>query len=73
MAEFGGAVLLEMLGKSYEADLGGAYNYIARYADEANQPPVKICIQVLDRVCNCVKLILDTAETAQSQTAVSNV
>ena len=73
VAEFGSAVLLEMLGQSHDADLGGAYKYIARYADEANQPPVKICIQVLDRVCNCVKLILDTAETAQSQTAVSNV
>ena len=73
VAEFGSAVLLEMLDKSHEADLGGAYDYIARYAEEANQSVVKACIHVLDRVCNCVKLILDTAETTPVPTQfVSN-
>ena len=73
VAEFGSAVLLEMLDKSHEADLGGAYDYIARYAEEANQSVVKACIHVLDRVCNCVKLILDTAETTSVPTQfVSN-
>ena len=63
VAELGGAVLLECLGMSQDADLGGAYNYIQAYAQGAKKDMVRACIEVLDRVCNCVKLILDTAET----------
>lgn len=65
VAELGGAVLLECLGMSQDADLGGAYQYIQRYAAEAKKDTVRVCIEVLDRVCECVKLILDTAETLQ--------
>ena len=73
VAEFGAAVLLEILDKSHEADLGGAYAYITRYAEETDKPVVKACIEVLDRVCNCVKLILDTAEaTPVPEQSVSN-
>jgi hypothetical protein len=64
VAELGGAVLLECLGKQHDADLGGAFNYIQAHADQAGKDVVRACIEVLDRVCNCVKLILDTAESA---------
>jgi antirestriction protein ArdC len=70
VAELGGAVLLECLGMNRDADLGGAYVYIQRYAEESKRDPVRACIEVLDRVCNCVKLILDTAETVQHQQVV---
>jgi len=71
VAELGGAVLLECLGFDHAADLGGAYAYIQRYAEESKRDPVKGCIEVLDRVCECVKLILDAAETLQQQEAVA--
>lgn len=61
VAELGGAVLLACMGKDQEADLGGAYAYITRHAEHADKHPVKACIEVLDRVCTCVSLILDTA------------
>ena len=70
VAELGGAVLLECLGMSHDADLGGAYAYITRYAEETGKDAVRACIEVIDRVCNCVKLILDTAEALQQQSAV---
>jgi hypothetical protein len=62
VAELGSAVLLECLGMTHDADLGGAYEYIAHYATTAKKPVVKACIEVLDRVCNCVSLVLDTAD-----------
>ena len=63
VAELGGAVLLECLGMSQDADLGGAYQYIQHYAADTKKDVVKVCIEVLDRVCDCVSLILDTAES----------
>jgi len=66
VAELGGAILLQCLGKPHEADLGGAFGYIQSYAEEANKDTVHACILVLDRVCNCVKLILDTAQALQN-------
>ncbi len=70
VAELGGAVLLECLGMSHDADLGGAYSYIQHYADETKKDVVRASIEVLDRVCNCVKLILETAETLQQQQVI---
>ena len=67
VAELGSATLLECLGLEHDADLGGAFAYIERYAEQAQLTPVRACIQLLDRVCNCVKLILDTAEQLQRQ------
>jgi len=66
VAELGGAVLLECLRMDQDADLGGACSYIEQYARDAKVDTVRACIQVLDRVCNCVKLIMDTAESAPS-------
>jgi len=68
VAELGGAILLECLGMNHDADLGGAYAYIQRYAEESGKDVVRACIEVLDLVCNCVILILDTAESLQQDT-----
>lgn len=65
VAELGGAILLTCLGMEHDADLGGAYGYIQRYAEESKKDVVRACIEVLDRTCNSVKLILDTAESLQ--------
>jgi hypothetical protein len=65
VAELGGATLLECIGLSHDADLGGAYQYIQAYAASANKDVVRACIEVLDQVCRCVCLILDTAEQLQ--------
>ncbi len=73
VAELGGAVLLECLGLSHDADLGGAYSYIQSYATRAKKDTVKACIEVLDRMCNCVMLILDTAEQFQAAATPSAV
>ena len=67
VAELGSAVLLECLGRSHDADFGGAFEYIESYAASAHKPVVKACSEVLDRACNCVKLILDTAASLQSE------
>jgi len=62
VAELGGAILLECLGMTRDADLGGAFEYIQSYAEQEKVPTVKACIQVLDRTCNAVQLILDQAQ-----------
>jgi hypothetical protein len=66
VAELGGATLLECIGLTHDADLGGAYQYIQAYAASANKDVVRACIEVLDQVCRCVSLILDTAEQLQT-------
>jgi hypothetical protein len=68
VAELGGAILLACLNRPHEADLGGAYSYIASYAREAGKDTVKACIEVIDHTCACVSLILDTAESAALDT-----
>ena len=64
VAELGGCIILECLGLSHESDLGGAYEYISSYATEAKKDVVSACIEVLGRVCECVKLILETSESS---------
>ncbi len=67
VAEFGGAILLEILGHETESDRGGCWNYIAGYATEHNREPVSVCQELLNRTCNAVALILDTAERLQGE------
>lgn len=67
VAELGSAVLLKCLGLPCDADLGGAYAYIDVYASESSRDVLKGCMEVLDRVCNAVDLILRTAETLSHQ------
>ena len=67
VAEFGGAVLLECLGRHTDADLGGAYEYIKSYAQEENKSEVQSCMSLLRRICDSVDLIISTGETLQTQ------
>jgi hypothetical protein len=62
VAELGGAVLLEILGFSHDADLGGCRHYIQSYAKKEQIGVVEACVRVLDRTCRAVALVLDTAE-----------
>ncbi len=62
VAELGGAVLLKLLGHDHEADLGGCWEYIRRYAGDEKIEVLSACGKVLDRTCGAVALILDTAE-----------
>jgi hypothetical protein len=61
VAELGGAVLLQILGYPHEADLGGCWKYIQSYAERAGLEVIDACGKVLQRTCEAVALILDTA------------
>lgn len=69
VAELGGAILLECLGRPNESDLGGAFDYIERYSRDEKVPIVKACIQALDRTCNAVQLILEEAQRLNTDVA----
>lgn len=70
VAELGGAILMYCLGYETDADLGGAWDYISKYATTAKMEPVKACMDVLKRTCEAVALILQTADEL-SDTSVS--
>ncbi len=71
VAELGGAILMRCLGYDTEADLGGAWQYIVRYATAAKIEPLKACLDVLERTCEAVALILQTAdELSDSEVAL---
>ena len=62
VAELGSAVLLSVLGFEHDADLGGCWDYVERYASGVEIEPIVACGRVLKRMCDAVALILDTAE-----------
>lgn len=62
VAELGGATLLAVLGYETDADLGGAFEYVKAYCDRNDQKPERVCMQLLDRICEAVALILDAAD-----------
>jgi hypothetical protein len=66
VAELGGAVLLCCLGRDHEADVGGAWQYISRYAESAGKEPINVCLSVMRRTAEAVALILDTAESVNA-------
>lgn len=63
VAELGGAILLTAIGYEQEADVGGAWNYINSWsqANGDHDKLVRACNQVLNRTCQCVALVLETA------------
>lgn len=71
VAELGGAVLLTVLGLKHEADLGGCWRYIKSYADKEGIDTFKVCNLVLERTCEAVALVLDTAEALKCGTGVA--
>ncbi len=72
IAELGSAVLLTCLGFEYEADLGGAYDYIRSWSMrktgeavdsvKAKHMTIKRCSEVLKETCECVDAILCEAQ-----------
>jgi hypothetical protein len=62
VAQLGAAVLLRLLEYEKEADLGGSWGYIAGYAMMERKDVVSVCCQVLERTCQAVQLLLNTAE-----------
>ena len=69
VAELGGAVLLRILGYEADADLGGCWEYIQRYAGDEKIDVLAACGRVLDRTCDAVALILNSAEELQNAKA----
>ena len=69
VAELGGAVLLKLLGHDHEADLGGCWEYVRRYAGDEMIEVLSACGKVLDRTCGAVALILDSAEALRNEAA----
>jgi hypothetical protein len=67
VAELGGAVVLELLGFSHEADLGGCFGYIETYAEKEKITVVDACMKTLERTCKAVALILDAAEAIRQE------
>ncbi len=61
VAELGGAILLETLGHDTDSDRGGCWEYVSAYAKDAKITPITACQCVLNRTCDAVALILDTA------------
>jgi hypothetical protein len=62
VAELGGATLLCLLGQDHDADLGGCWEYVQRYATPHGGDLTEICGTLIERTCEAVALILDTAE-----------
>ena len=62
VAELGGATLLNVLGFDHDADLGGCWEYVTAYAEDAELEPITACQRILKRMCNAVAMILDTAD-----------
>lgn len=62
VAELGGAILLEALGLSIEADLGGCWQYVNAYAEEAKIQPVQACMDVIKRTCDAVEFLCSEAD-----------
>ena len=69
IAELGGTILLEILGYQTESDRGGCWQYIKRYSDSAKIKPLTAITKVLNRTCQAVALILETAENIQTELA----
>jgi hypothetical protein len=67
MAELGGCILLHMLGKLEEADNGGAWEYIQKYAEANDVEPLAACTRMLDRTCQAVILIQNTAKEVNGE------
>ena len=71
VAELGGAVLLQCMGEKVESDLGGCWSYIQSWCQHGKTHPLSACQKLLKRVCECVSLILDTADALEIRKAVA--
>lgn len=62
VAELGGAILLEALGYRTESDRGGCYHYIRRHCQKHRRQLLPTALELLERTCRCVELLLEEAE-----------
>ena len=69
VAQLGGTILLEVLGHKIESDRGFCWSYVKGYAEKARIEPIQACQRFLKRTCDCVALILDTAEETRGTAA----
>ena len=70
VAELGAAILLTLLGRPVDADLGGCWAYVESYAGKTGKPTVDVCLELLNRTCRAVDLIISTAEEIASRVTV---
>jgi hypothetical protein len=70
VAELGAAILLTLLGRPVDADLGGCWAYVEAYASKTGKSTVDVCLELLNRTCKAVDLILTTAEEITSHETV---
>ena len=69
VAELGGCILLTVLGYERGADRGGAFKYVKSWSKTDNEKAVaKACGAMLERTCQAVALILQTAKELQDPT-----
>jgi len=61
VAELGGAVLLEALGRPDQSDRGGAFGYLQDQCAQDGRDLLTACLALVERVHACVQLILDQA------------
>lgn len=61
VAQLGASVLAHMIGLGDEADEGGSWQYISGYANKEGIEPIKACQMVIDRTCQAINHILETA------------
>jgi hypothetical protein len=66
VAELGAAIVLTLIGKPVDADLGGCWEYVEHYASKTGKATVDVCLELLNRTCKAVDLILTTAESLAS-------
>ena len=62
VAELGGAVLLQCLRQTTDADVGGCWEYVCSWCSHDGIEPTVACQKMLKRTCDAVSLVLDAAE-----------
>lgn len=70
VAELGGATLLMAANLTADADIGGAWDYIKRYAGDKNEKALMMCQKLLKRVMANVDSIIKTAQEIEQKIAV---
>jgi hypothetical protein len=72
VAQLGAAILLTLVGRPADADLGHTWEYIESYAGKTAKPVLDVCLELLNRTCRAVDLILSTAETMTVDSACTS-
>lgn len=64
VAELGGCILLKLIGKHAQADLGGCFEYLSAYAKKHDADLFDTAYRFLNRTCHAIELILTESATA---------